>query len=550
MELASSPDTEVEVKTHAVTERRFVKNAHHNLTKSKDSSKLSVILSHTIPLSSQGSGGDSETNHCAPIPNVSRVQVEGPSSETMPLRHRRTPRHARDHDYCIQAFDSTLLNNSMNLFHDKSYSFCLPDYSICSSATPSIAWGVPYQPATVTGYQIHPVRSSPTRWEKSSCWNLKLDTKEDLVALQNIGLTRINLEMLAETGSISESLFSHEKSREDERRDRVKERGESFVKVMQGVGRSYWKQCHQVRHLHVPSYEHVVRNNPIIEKWLKIDQLTVEKISQLLDDTADILYGRKEAQQRQHDGDHSGISSVRKPDHHALVKRQPAPRGYRHSPTCAQGVISSPQRQRARVISSVRRQLHYDSRQIPLSPRCHDVAKGRTAEPALSPQKKKKTLQKMRTLLARSLASTKSTSKEDKSVNHLQRRNTNADSNSPVRERSRSISSRENSAISLAKDGALSRKIEKRIVKETMKKREANKSTISQSPRRSLRSRTINISTKMKQPVKPAHERNDKEQESDKDEKEAVSTPPKDWVKLSEDWMKQPLNGTTFLALL
>lgn len=540
-----------------MTERRFIKNAHHDLTKNKDSSKLSIILSHTIPLSSQGSGG--EPGHCALIPNVSRVRVEGSSSETMPLRHHRTPRHARDHDYCIQAFDSTLLNNSANLFRDKSYSFCLPDYSICSTTTPSIAWGVPYPPSTVTGYQVRPDYFSPTTWDMSACWGLNLDNKEDLVALQSIGLTRINLEWLAETGSISESLFSYEKSREDKRRDRVKERGESFVSVMQGIGRSYWKQWQQVRYRPMSSYEHFVRNNPLVKKWLKIDQLEVENISKLLDDTADILYGRKEAQQRQLDGDRGAISSVTKPDHHgvtSLVKRQP-PRGYRRPPNCAQGVISSPQRQRARVISSVRRELHFNSRKIPVSPRCHDVTKGRSMlpEPAPSPQRKK-LHQKIRTFFARSLASTKSTSKEDLNGVCLRRHNASTDvhTNPPVWERSRSICSRENSAISLA-DDALSKEMGKSNTLETTKEQDINMATVSQSPRRNLRSRTINISTKMKQPVKPTRGRDEEKKQGrssseTKDEKESVNTPPKDWVKLSEDWINEPLTVTTLLALL
>lgn len=503
-----------------------------------------MILSTTIPLSSNVTGGGTEPRHSVPIPSVSCVHREGPILEITPLTYQRRPR--QDHDYCIQAFGSIHHDNS---FPDESYDFPLSDYS---TTAPSIAWG--YQPTRVTGYQLQPVRDysasslDPTAWDTSSCWYLKLDSKEDLVALRNIGLTKINLERLAETGSVSESLFPSEKSRADKRNDRVKKRRETFVSVMAGNSKRQI-QCHQ------PAY-YDFRNNPLLEKWLKLDQLEVDVISRLLDDITDVLYKRKEKERRKADCAsigrellHRGTSIARRQlmfGHNSSSQRQP--------PNLDRGVILSPQkRTRARVISSARRQLCYEGKRV-LEFSAHMKCRRGVPERVQSPQDN--TIhRKIRALFAKSLASTTSTSKERFCVKRHSV-DPDAHTNPPIWERSRSICSRGNSANShineLEEDNTYSRQ-------ETKKQDSGRAETaIRGTSHRSLRSRTINISTKIKKPSKTIRENAHKMEQGRKGSKAMVcnqgeednSNTGMDWITLSEKWIKEPLNSATILALL
>lgn len=539
LELASTPQTVVEVKSLASSERQSSKSSHPDFTKSKDASKLSVILSHTIPLSSHGTGGDSVPRSSAHVPNVNRVRIERPSTV---LKHHSTgtPRH--DHNYCIQAFDNT--HSPARVMHDRSYHFCLhADYGICSSIPPNIAWGLPYSPATVTRYQVCPAQDypSPASCDTSSCWGMPLDTKEDLLALRNVGLTRINMERLAETGCISESLFPHDKSRDERRQDRIKERRETFLSVMQEKTRSHQHNKSSSK----PRYEDMARKNPIIGKWLALDTLSVDETSRLLDDTADILYGRRKALRERLDETIAERRPLPPPSallftgrNHRSARRQP-PQGYRHPATFSRGTASSsPQRQRARVISSVRRKLHFDCGSIPVSTM--------TAHTKVSSPPASKIHRKIRKLFARSSIS-KCISKELLvDTRHNQ-------------EQTRSICSRENSVTSLELDDAPCKDSgtpKSSSVQESTENRN-DKASVPPSQRRSLRSRTINISTKTKQLVQGRGARREQKKSDDSKpedvgqvDAEPVDNSAEDWIKLSEDWIKEPLDMTTILPLL
>ena len=527
----------MEVKSLASNERNSNKNSQIDFSKNKDASKLSVVISNTIPLSSHGTGGDPVPRTPAHVPNVSRVRIERPSTA---LKHHITPRH--DHNYCIQAFNST--QSPTRVIHDRSFHICLPaDYGICSSIPPNIAWGVPYSPATVTGYQVCPAPDypSPASCDTSSCWGLTLDTKEDLLALQNVGLTRIDLERLAETGCISESLFACDKSRDERRQDRIKERRETFLAVMQGRSRSH--------HEDKPRYEDIARNNQIIGKWLKLDSLEVDDISRLLEDTADILYGRKKTGAEQFEESISSTRHLPAPKSSPFRRLSPArrqpPHGYRHPATFNRGTFtSSPQRQRARVISSVRRKLHFDCGPIPVSARCQDVGMDRRVLP--SPARSRNKIHKF----ASSLPATKCISKELDKGHKIE---ADVASNPPACEQS--ICSRENSVTSLELEATPCCDLGKTKSSNVPEATE-DKATVSQSPCRSLRSRIINISTKTKQPVKQVQGKGEKKEQRKGDckmktvEKDEVDSSARDWVKLSEDWINEPLNMTTILPLL
>jgi hypothetical protein len=355
--------------------------------------------------------------------------------------------------------------------------------------------------------------------------------------LRNIGLTNINLEELVETGCVGESLFPKEKTKEEKRQDRIKARRLEFMKAMKGTSMSHWK--HQQT-----NYDHIVRNNPMVEKWLKMDDLSVEEINQLLDDTEDIL---REAEKNIIGGDrtHAFLANA---NGSSSVRRQP-PQGYKHPTTYARGVAQH--EQRARVISAVRRKLHFGT-QPSLSPQRSTFEV--MPEPSI-PLQGNKIHKMVRTMFARPLAGTKSTSKAPICTKrYIGTADDNA--NPPIWERSRSLCSRGNTPSSLALNNHISKAQEKiKNYGDTKKPDTSMRDIAEEAPYKSLRSRTISTPTKTKRTPKLVHWKEQKEQEIINSETKCNQNEPlcsslTDWVKMSEDWINKPLNQATIIEFL
>ncbi len=219
-----------------------------------DPSKLSLIYTDEVYLTSNIEKGDvnfAEGKH----------QYNG-----NPTIYRRSQ---TDHDYCCH-LDSVICSDHVksvdNILHCQQ-----SDYSCSSTATPNVTWGSEY---SSVNYSL----------EYSSCWCSNFHSKENTKSFKNIGLTNIDLERLTETQSISESLFVSNRSSREERNERVKQRREDFLKVMQNGKKKYEKMW---------CYDKAAFHNPLIRRWLQIHLLEIDEVTRLLEDTADMLYSRK-----------------------------------------------------------------------------------------------------------------------------------------------------------------------------------------------------------------------------------------------------------------
>lgn len=497
---------------------------------------------------------------------MSSAQTEGPSTSTTSVIHHRKPKH--DHDYCVQAFDDT----NLNYLCDGSY--CVSDYSLCHTTSPNIVWGLEYEPI-VASYQGQPIHDcsvsslEPVAWDacRSSC--CQLHTKQGLSALQKIGLTRINLEKLADTGSISESLFLPEKSSTDKRNDRICQRSKMFVHTMQDNHSKKQKKC---------LFPHPVMNNQVVERWLKLQEPNLEEMNSLLEDTTDILYCW-----RGKPADYS-TSVMRNVPHHGISL---APLHYHARQTTpvdtnsisavrrqlpADGVMNLPPDDgviRRHMLAeqsgmSVRRQLQYGVSGSSEPARCQYIRRTLVAEsePPL-PSKPPKIHHKIRQLFAKSLASTKSNSKllSDTRIKTYEG-SSDDHANPPVWERSRSVTSicsRHNSAMSLLQGAAHCSELEGEGKREKYSNTKAialrnGKKSNTQTTIKTLRSRTINIFPKMKHSVKKLQggvQGSTAPSLDDTDEGSMLSLEErtKDWIMLSEQWMNTALDKATILTL-
>lgn len=199
-----------------------------------------------------------------------------------------------DHDYCFHSLRQSSVNESF-ISDDSLYCRDLPE------VTPIPAWGLGCSPATAS-YRLQPYHEynslDSLQLNDSMFFSVNLKAKEEFVAVRNIGLTRIDLERLAETNSIGESLSVLKNSKaEEDRNERVRERREQFLYAMQSNEKKFHKEKH---HKGTKCAKCIKTDNPLLRKWLRVDALHVDEISQLLEDVTDILYNRRPVMQGQH----------------------------------------------------------------------------------------------------------------------------------------------------------------------------------------------------------------------------------------------------------
>lgn len=203
----------------------------------RDSSKLSVILSNKILLSSQNCNTTSDRTR-------SLQKTLSQVSACTPV----------DHDYCC-------LGCSCNV--------TILD---CDNATPQY-----YK----SSFDDTPSIDVSLHLDDSAIWYSTLETREEMTILKNVGLTQINLERLADFGNVCDSICSpsSKHSIQEIRSNRVRERRETFLRVMQESNK---QKCRNTT-----ENQEQQAMNQLLEKW---DRLDVGEICTLLDDITEILY--------------------------------------------------------------------------------------------------------------------------------------------------------------------------------------------------------------------------------------------------------------------
>ncbi len=112
---------------------------------------------------------------------------------------------------------------------------------------------------------------------------------EDIRALRKVGLSSINLETLAETNSIVQSLNVSQRVRYCQRLMRVRERRRHFLAAMNADMVDHERTARKNRLEYASSSYHNY-HHPLEERWFMLDKLGVDDVTKLLDDITDEIY--------------------------------------------------------------------------------------------------------------------------------------------------------------------------------------------------------------------------------------------------------------------
>lgn len=227
-----------------------------------DPSKLSLVTSEDeVHLSAPGNDGG--------YTNV-RVNFKHHSYRSPSIQKRSQ----QDHDYCCHLIEYMVMKPSRTSLHCQH-----PNHSYNSIVT-----------SNTTTLGLDSVTEYDSILESSTCWYSNLCNNSGEALLSNVGLTNVDLEKLADSQSISESMFVMSKSRYEERDQRVKQRREDFLKAMQTSPSQKRRWKHQSVET---SMKAAFFTNSLIRRWLQIHMLEIDEITRLLEDITDILYTRE-----------------------------------------------------------------------------------------------------------------------------------------------------------------------------------------------------------------------------------------------------------------
>ena len=249
----------------------------------KDSSRLAVIHSNKILLLSPGFR-DLLSPGCCRDQYIRKSKAFTANTVTANKAVARLSWVQNDHDYCC----SDAYNPHQHFNDVEVVASDLLEVDECKNTT-----------SGETHYVRMPSQSCndflpPLALDSSTVWYSSLQTRNEVAKITCIGISLINLEKLADTGYVCESAFQFGKLHraQDERDCRVQERREIFQHTMQqdkgGAIESRKQICGVLRN-NICAHPSLSLSH-VLENWLKLDTLTVDETSTLLEDTADILY--------------------------------------------------------------------------------------------------------------------------------------------------------------------------------------------------------------------------------------------------------------------